>query len=332
MAVIEKENIWRDRSVLVTGGAGFIGSWLAYALLQRGARVIILDKKEGIPRLGELGEKLKSEAIYFSGDVRDGALFSQLFEKHNVKTVFHLAAEALVGRAHENPTEALDTNVRGTWTVLEACRQKNPQAEIIIASSDKAYGTHAELPYREDFPLLGENPYDCSKSAADRIATMYAKIYGLHLAITRCGNVYGGGDLNFSRLIPDTIRALFLKIPPEIRSDGLFRRDYIHVSDIVAAYIRTAEAIMNKEIDPGDAFNFGTATPRTAIEVVQNISALMGVSIEPVILATAHYEIRDQYLDSEKAYRILGWRARRSFEEGMEETIDWYRKFFKISS
>jgi len=202
----------------------------------------------------------------------------------------------------------------------------------VIASSDKAYGAHETLPYREDFPLVGRNPYDCTKSCADLVAQSYAATYGSRVGITRCGNVYGGGDLNFSRLIPDTIRALFLKIPPEIRSDGLFRRDYVHVSDIIAAYIRTAEAIINKEIKPGDAFNFGTATPRMAIEVVQNISSLMGVSIEPVILATASYEIRDQYLDPEKAYRILGWRARYSFAEGIEETIDWYRKFFKISS
>jgi CDP-glucose 4,6-dehydratase len=254
-------------------------------------------------------------------------LIHRLFEKYKFQTIFHLAAEAIVGRAYENPAEALDTNVRGTWNVLEVCRRKNPEAEVIIASSDKAYGTHAKLPYREDFPLLGENPYDCSKSAADRIALMYAKTYGTNLAITRCGNVYGGGDLNFSRLVPDAIRSLFSNKSPEIRSDGLFIRDYVHVSDIVGAYIRTAEALIKKEIQAGEAFNFGTNSPRTALEVVQSITTLMGHEIHPVILATARYEIRDQYLDSTKAREILGWAPAVGFENGLRDTIDWYSNY-----
>lgn len=314
--------------MLITGGAGFIGSWLSLALFRNGARVVILDKKKGLPLSGEPWKTLKAGITYISGDVRKPQLLLRLFKKYKPQTVFHLAAEAIVGRAYENPAEALDTNVRGTWNLLEICRKKSPKAEIIIASSDKAYGAHPELPYREDFPLLGENPYDCSKSAADRVAQMYAKSYGVRLAITRCGNVYGGGDLNFSRLVPDVTRALFFNKRPEIRSDGLYRRDYVHVLDIVGAYIRTAEALTKNEIQPGDAFNFGTNTPRTALEVVQNITALMGREINPVILATASYEIRDQYLDSAKAREILDWTPAIEFEDGLRDTIDWYSNYF----
>lgn len=328
MANIKNRNVWKGRVVLVTGGAGFIGSWLSLALFKNGARVVILDKKKSFPLSGEPWKTLKAGITYVSGDVREPQLLLRLFKKYKPQTIFHLAAEAIVGRAYENPAEALDTNVRGTWNLLEICRKKSPKAEIIIASSDKAYGSHTELPYREDFPLLGENPYDCSKSAADRVAQMYAKSYGVRLAITRCGNVYGGGDLNFSRLIPDSIRSLFFNKNPEIRSDGLYRRDYVHVSDIASAYIRTAEALIGKKIQAGDAFNFGTNTPRTALEVVQSITALMGREIHPVILATARYEIRDQYLDSAKARETLGWAPVVEFQDGLRSTVNWYSNYF----
>lgn len=331
MGNIERTTPWKERAILVTGGAGFIGSWLSLALLKKGARVIILDKKEKLPSLGSHDRELNS-AFYIYGNVCDSELLSRVFEEHKIQTVFHLAAEAIVGRAYENPVEALETNVRGTWTLLEASRQKNPGAEIVIASSDKAYGAHAKLPYREDFALLGENPYDCSKSAADRIAYMYAQSYGLNLAITRCGNVYGGGDFNFSRLVPDVIRSLVLKKPPEIRSDGKFRRDYVHVSDIVHAYIRTAEALIQKEIQAGDAFNFGTSTPRTALEVVVDIADLMQSELRPVILATARYEIKDQYLDSGKARQVLGWAPIVEFSDGLRDTIDWYSNYFLVEN
>ena len=323
-----KKNVWNNRSVLVTGGAGFIGSWLSWALFKSGAHVVILDKKKSFPLSGEPWEALKAGVTYISGDIRESQLLLRLFRKYKPQTVFHLAAEAIVGRAYKNPAKALDTNVRGTWTVLEVCRKTSPEVVVVMASSDKAYGSHAKLPYREDFPLLGENPYDCSKSVADRVAQMYAKSFGVRLAVTRCGNVYGGGDLNFSRLVPETIRAIFLKRNPKIRSDGLYRRDYVHVSDIVGAYVRTAEALIKNEIQPGDAFNFGTNTPRTALEVIKKLIELTGSKKSPIILATARYEIRDQYLDSTKARKTLGWTPVVQFEDGLRSTINWYSKYF----
>jgi len=322
------ENLWKDRPVLVTGGVGFIGSHLAHALLRLGARVTILDKKEEVPALGGLWDELRSRAYYHSGDVREGVLVGALLKKHRIQTIFHLAAEAIVGRAHESPEEALDTNVRGTWNVLEQCRLYAPHAEIVVASSDKAYGVHKNLPYREDFPLLGGNPYDCSKSAADRIAEMYAKTYGVKAVITRCGNVYGGGDLNFSRLIPDMIRSFFFHMRPEIRSDGLYRRDYVHVADIVRAYLKSAEALIGGKIAAGEAFNFGTETPRTALEVATRIGTLMEAGVPPAVLASARYEIRDQYLDSQKARSILKWSPCVDFDEGLAHTIRWYSEYF----
>lgn len=317
---------WNGRPVLVTGGAGFIGSWLSRQLLELGARVYILDIKESLPRIGTPYHDL-DRAVYVSGDVCDQKLVAELLRKENIRTIFHLAAEAIVGEAYKNPARAFRTNVQGTVAVLEAARVVNPEVEIVIASSDKAYGQHETLPYREDFPLIGRNPYDCTKSCADLAAQSYAATYGSRVGITRCGNVYGGGDLNFSRLIPDSIRSLFLNKSPEIRSDGLYKRDYVHVSDIVKAYIRTAEALIGKKIQAGDAFNFGTNTPRTALGVVQNITAFMGREINPVILATASYEIKDQYLDSAKAREILDWTPTVEFEDGLRDTIDWYSRY-----
>ena len=309
-----------EKPVLVTGGAGFIGSWLSQELLRLGARVSILDIKEKPP---------KSEADYIQGDVRDQALVKSILQEKNIRTIFHLAAQAIVGEALKDPAEALDRNVKGTWNLLESVRLLKNDCNVIVASSDKAYGSHPVLPYKEDFALLGENPYDCSKSCADRIAQMYAKIYKLPVAITRCGNVYGGGDLNFSRLIPDTIRSVFYDKPPQIRSDGLYQRDYVFIKDIVSAYLCVAEALNKKNLG-GEAFNFGNNKPLKAIEVVNNIIAYMGKPhLKPVILATAQYEIKDQYLDAGKAMKMFGWTPRFSFEQGIGETIGWYETFFK---
>ena len=319
---------WSNHPVLVTGGAGFIGSWLADGLIEAGADVYILDKKKNLPRAHGHYELVNSKGTYIHGDVRDAKKLESILREHNIKTVFHLAAEAIVGNALLNPSEALDTNIRGTWTLLEAVRQTNPRIEVVVASSDKAYGAHKNLPYTEDFPLIGKNPYDASKSAADVVAQMYMHTYDMPISIIRCGNVYGGGDFSFSRLIPDTIRSLSQGKPPVIRSDGLYRRDYVHVSDIVRAYLSAGEALIKKEA-PNSIFNFGTGAPERALDVVSTVTRLMGMALAPVVLDEARYEIRDQYLDSARAREMLGWSPRIGLEEGLGDTIAWYREYFK---
>jgi len=320
-------SFWRGRSVMITGGAGFIGSWLAYHLLRAGALVIVLDLKSSMHYLGGEAQSLINGVVFHQGTVCDRSLLDSLIKKNNVQTIFHLAAQAIVGEALKDPVEALESNVQGTWTVLEAVRQSGRKVEVVVASSDKAYGTHDILPYHEDFALQGVNPYDASKSCADLVATMYAKTYQMPLVITRCGNVYGGGDDNWSRLIPDTIRRLVHNQAPELRSDGRSRRDYVYIDDVVAAYCQVAEAIGPKNLQ-GEAFNFGNNEPKQALEVVQTLLALMGSKSEVRILATATHEIKDQYLDARKAKEILGWSASVDLQEGLNRTIAWYRIFF----
>ena len=323
-----KKYFWQGRPVLVTGGAGFIGAHLTDALIGLGTDVYVLDKKESIPEAGGHYDTIRKSAKYFCGDIRDGELLKKIFSKRKILTVFHLAAEAIVGRALENPADALDTNIRGTWTLLDAIRQVNPKIEVVIASSDKAYGDHEVLPYTEDFSLKGKNPYDCSKSCTDLVAQMYANTYGLPIWVTRCGNVYGGGDLNFSRLIPDTIRSLHRGKRPEIRSDGEYKRDYIFVSDIVSAYILSAEALSDGRAK-SEVFNFGPGAPERALDVVSKISGIMAVSLEPVIQSSVKYEIKDQYLDAAKARKVLGWEPRIGLGDGLTHTVEWYRKYFE---
>ncbi|MEK7082289.1 MAG: GDP-mannose 4,6-dehydratase [Patescibacteria group bacterium] len=324
----ESKGFWKNRAVLITGGDGFVGSRLGHALMEQGSRVFLLGSKERLPELDPASRALVSRSTYVCGDIRDRALMEQMLAGHRIQTVFHLAAKAIVGEALGDPTEALDINVRGTWTVLEAARSAAKDAEIVVASSDKAYGSHRNLPYQEDYPLQGRNPYDCSKSCADLVAQMYAETYGLNIAITRCANIYGGGDVHFSRLIPDTIRSIHYGKSPVIRSDGLFRRDYVYIADIVSAYRATAEWLGGKNQKKGEAFNFGTNASHEARDVVEKISRLMRSSLPPVILAEARYEIRDQYLNAEKARTALGWSPRFTLDEGLKETVSWYQDFF----
>lgn len=323
----DDKNFWSGRPVLVTGGAGFIGAHLTNALVGLGADLYILDKKERIPAAGGHYDNIRNSAKYFCGDICDKETLKNIFSQNKISTIFHLAAEAIVGKALANPADALDTNIKGTWTLLDAVREVNPRIEVVIASSDKAYGDHEVLPYTEEFSLKGRNPYDCSKSCTDLVAQMYANTYGLPICVTRCGNVYGGGDLNFSRLIPDTIRSLHSGRRPEIRSDGMYRRDYNFVGDIVSAYILSAEELSEGK-SRNEVFNFGTGAPERAIDVVSKISGIMNTSLEPIILASAKYEIKDQYLDASKAKKVLGWQPRVALEDGLKETISWYRDFF----
>lgn len=326
----KNKGVWRNRSVLVTGGAGFIGSWLSHDLLQQGAKVTIVDLKKALPYLGKRENAILTQSTFIRGDVRDGTLLTSLYKKYKIQTVFHLAAEAIVRKAFQNPIQTLDTNVRGTWEVLETFRKVyGGKGQVVVASSDKAYGSHKSLPYKENFALLGENPYDCSKACADRIAQMYAKVYGVPVCITRCGNVFGGGDMNFSRLIPGSIRSFFFEKSFKIRSDGLFKRDYIYIKDIVSAYMYTAEAMIDGDV-LSEVFNFGNNSPIEVADVVKFIAQEMrSEHTKLIILSAARYEIKDQYLDSTKAMNMLGWNPQYSFAEGIKKTVRWYRDFFQ---
>lgn len=320
---------WENKRVLVTGGAGFVGSWLSYDLAARGANVVILDIKSALPSLGEQCDPVLKKTTLVTGDVRDAALLHTLFVQHSFDTVFHLAAHALVGEVIARPDEALDINIMGTVRVLEEARHRSG-VRVVVASSDKAYGIHTELPYKEDFALRGENhPYDCSKSCADQIARMYAGVYNLPVVVLRCGNIYGGGDLNFSRIIPGTIQAMLENKPIEIRSDGLFLRDYIYIKDAVYAYLSCAEHLACGEIS-GSAFNFGHNKPLRVLEVVNIILELMNKTyLKPIILNQTKNEIPHQYLDATKSKEILGWEPAYAIEDGLRETAEWYTMYFQ---
>lgn len=262
------------------------------------------------------------------GELEDYFLVNRTLAEYEVEAVFHLAAQAIVGVANRSPLSTFESNIRGTWHVLEACRQNPGVRRVVLASSDKAYGNHEELPYHEGLPLQGRHPYDVSKSCADLLASAYHHTYGLPVAITRCGNLFGGGDLNFNRIVPGTIRSALRDERPVIRSDGSPLRDYIYVQDAVDAYLLLARALDRSDLH-GHAFNFGTARPLSVLEITRKILELMGrTDLEAVVLNEASGEIRDQYLSSEKARRLLGWTPVASLDQGLLQTIDWYRRSF----
>ncbi len=323
-----RRDFWEKRTVLVTGFEGFLGSNLTKSLLDKGAKVIGLDiktsRKETIFCAGDY-----RKITVYKGSVASRKLLKYIFNKHRIEAVFHLADEAIVGRSHSNPLSAFESNIAGTWEVLEAARLDGNVRAVVAASSDKAYGEHKSLPYREDASLIANHPYDVSKSCADLIANTYAHTYGLAVAITRCGNIYGPGDFNFSRLIPDAMRCLFYNRTLKIRSDGKFVRDYVYVDDIVDGYLRIAELLMKKKI-PGEAFNLSDESPFTVMEVLKKISDLdlSGNKLKYEIMNTAKYEIRKQYLSSAKARRMLGWKPKHSIAEGLKKTAAWYLAYF----
>ncbi len=325
-------HFWKGRSVFITGARGLLGSWLTRDLLQKGAHIVALVR-DWVPESALLSSADVKNITVVRGDVCDGSLLTRALCEYEIETVFHLAAQAIVGTARANPKSTFDINVGGTVNLLEAARQAPRVKQILVASSDKAYGAHDRLPYNEDTPLRGKHPYDCSKTCADLIAQSYAWTYGLPIGITRCGNLYGGGDLNWNRLIPGTIRSVLEGSAPIIRSDGKFTRDYLYVEDGASAYVALAEALANGKAKPGEAFNFGHNQPVTVLEVVQKIIAAGGrTDLKPEILGQASDEIREQYLDSSRAYEILGWHPQSSFEEGLTRTLDWYRDFLKNSN
>lgn len=317
-------SFWSGRRVLVTGATGMVGSWLVKDLLAGGARVAALvldsDPQSELLRSGDL-ERLS----VFNGSLEDYGCIERALTTHETDTVFHLGAQTLVGSALRAPLATFETNIRGAYHVLEACRRlKVPR--LVVASSDKAYGEGRPRPYTEDMALEGRHPYDVSKSCADLLAQAYHVSYGLPVAVARCGNIYGGGDLNWSRIVPGTVRAFLRGERPVLRSDGKFVRDYLYVKDAAGAYMRLAERLSRKDVR-GQAFNFSAEQPMTVLSLVARVSRLMGCAhLKPRIEATAKAEIRTQRLSAAKARKTLGWRPRYSLEAGLDETIAWYRE------
>lgn len=319
---------WRDRAVFVTGGTGLLGSWLVAELVQRGARVTALVR-DWVPQSRLYTEDWDKRINVVRGCIEDLSVLERAINEYEIDTVFHLAAQTIVGVANREPLATFEANIKGTWNLLEACRRVGGVSRIVVASSDKAYGDQEVLPYDETTPLQGEHPYDVSKSCADLICRTYSVSYGLPVCVTRCGNFYGGGDLNFNRIVPDTIRSALRDKPVTIRSDGSYIRDYFYVRDGVLAYLHLAEQMDRKEIW-GEAFNFSNELQITVLELVRKILDLMGKSdLEPIILNQAKNEIIHQYLSAEKARKMLNWYPKYSLEEGLKETIEWYQDFGK---
>lgn len=323
-------DFWLDRPTFVTGATGFIGGWLVRRLLDAGADVVCLVR-DWVPQSVLIGERLIERIKVVRGDVRDQALLERALGEYEIDTVIHLAAQTIVGIANRNPISTFETNVAGTWALLEACRRSPLVKQIVVASSDKAYGEHEALPYDERAPLEGRHPYDVSKSCADLIAQAYAASYGLPVAVTRCGNFYGGGDLNWNRIVPGTIRSVLRGQRPVIRSDGQFVRDYFYAEDGAAANMTLAEALARRPELRGEAFNFSNEIQVTVLELAQRILSLMSSDLEPDVRNEAINEIRHQYLSAAKARQLLDWHPLFTLDEGLGRTINWYQDFFQAN-
>jgi CDP-glucose 4,6-dehydratase len=323
---MDRNKFWRGRAVLVTGCSGFLGSWLTQALVQGGAQVVGLIR-DWVPQ-SHLERSGTAERIRVArGTIEDYDLVHRVLNEYEVDTVFHLAALAPVQIASRAPLATFETNIKGSWVLFEAARNSPLVTRVLFASSDKAYGSQPELPYTEEMPLLARYPYDVSKACAEYLAMAYHHSYGLPVAVTRCANLYGGGDLNFNRLVPEVIRAALLGQRPVIRSNGLMRRDYLYVRDAVTAYLTLAEHLDDRALC-GEAFNFGVDAPMSVLEMTRLIISLSEHrDLEPVIQNRELKEIPDQYLCSDKAHRLLGWRPAYSVEQGLQETMAWYRDY-----
>ncbi len=319
---------WMDRPTFVTGGTGLLGGWLVKRLVATGADVVCLVR-DWVPQSEIARSGLIERVKTVRGDIRDEKLLERILGEYEIDSVLHLAAQTIVTIANRNPMSTFETNIAGTWNLLEACRRSPLVKSIVIASSDKAYGDQQRLPYDEATPLQGRHPYDVSKSAADLLAATYAVTYGLPITITRCGNFYGGGDLNWNRIVPGTIRSVLRGQRPVIRSDGSMVRDYFYVEDGAAAYMLLSEKTAELTAIQGQAFNFSYGQPMSVMGVTRCILSLMDSDLEPDIRNEASNEIDKQYLNSDKSRRMLGWSPLFSMEQGMQATIDWYRAFLR---
>jgi CDP-glucose 4,6-dehydratase len=321
-----KNDFWKHRNTFVTGASGLLGSWLVRSLIEKGANVTCLVR-DWVPKSKLLLSGDIDKVNVVRGGLEDYPTVLRAINEYETDTVFHLGAQTIVGTASRSVLSTFESNIKGTWNVLEACRVcAKVVRRVIVASSDKAYGAHENLPYTEEAPLKGRFPYDVSKSCTDLLAFSYFYSFGLPVGVTRCGNLFGGGDLNFNRIIPGTIRSAFLGEKPVIRSDGKFIRDYFYVQDAVEAYIHFAEQMERRNLQ-GEAFNFGNETPISVTDLVATILKLMErEDLEPVIRNEASNEIREQYLDCAKARERLEWKPIYSLEAGLQETIRWYRE------
>jgi CDP-glucose 4,6-dehydratase len=320
-------DFWKGRPALVTGATGLVGSWLVKRLSTAGADIVCLVR-DWVPQ----SELVRSGALdrvrTVRGDVSDMPLLERVLGEYEIDTVFHLAAQTIVGVANRNPISTFESNIRGTWALLEACRRSPLVRQIVVASSDKAYGDQEQLPYDERAPLQGRHPYDVSKSCADLIAQSYAHTYGLPVTVTRCGNFFGGGDLNWNRIIPGTIRSVIEGKRPVLRSDGSYVRDYFYVEDGAAAYMLLAEKVAGNADLRGESFNFSNENPVTVLQIVERILALMHSDLKPDIRGEAANEIHSQYLSARKARELLGWEPLFSLDDALDATIAWYQEFF----
>jgi len=326
-----KREFWLDRSVLVTGATGLVGGWLVQRLVEAGADVVCLVR-DWTPQSELVRARLIEQVKVVRGDVCDQTLIERTLNEYEVRTVMHLAAQTIVTIANRNPVSTFESNIRGTWSLLEACRRVPTVKQIVTASSDKAYGEHETLPYVEEMSLKGLHPYDVSKACADLVAQSYAATYGLPIAITRCGNFYGGGDLNWNRIVPGTIRAVLRGERPLIRSDGQSVRDYFYVEDGAIIYMLLAEQLAARPELAGRAFNFSNEIQVSVLEIVERILLLMKSELRPEILNEAAHEIAHQYLSAERARQVLDWKPQFTLEEGLARTIKWYEAFLKASS
>lgn len=316
---------WSKHTVLVTGAGGFAASWICKALVEAGATVVgIVRDSPGEQQLVRHGVRNRMAIVH--GSIVDYAVVERALNEYEVDTCLHLAAQAIVGAANRSPLSTFESNIKGTWNVLEACRTVNTVQSVVVASSDKAYGDQPVLPYTEDTPLNGVYPYDASKVCTDVLTRSYAVTYGLPAAITRCANIYGGGDTNWSRIVPGTMRSLYLNENPIIRSDGTPERDYLYIEDLVDAYLLLAQRAGEEGIR-GTAFNFGSGTPVSALTLVTQITAASGRSLQPVIKGQAKGEIDRQYLDSTRAHKVLGWTPRHTLDEGLAKSWAWYQEY-----
>ncbi|HEY8186679.1 MAG TPA: GDP-mannose 4,6-dehydratase [Pyrinomonadaceae bacterium] len=322
-------SFWLDRPTFVTGATGLIGGSLVQRLVDAGADLVCLVR-DWVPQSPLVSGGLLEKVKVVRGDVNDQELMERALGEYEVETVIHLAAQTIVGIANRNPISTFETNIRGTWSLLEACRRSPTVRQIVVASSDKAYGDHENLPYTEDAPLQGHHPYDVSKSCADLLTQAYGVTYGLPVAITRCGNFYGGGDLNWNRIVPGTIRSVLRGQRPVIRSDGKYIRDYFYAEDGAAANMILAEKLAENPDLRGQAFNFSNEVQVTVLELVEKILQMMNSTLTPDVRNQATNEIRHQYLSAEKSRRVLGWRPLFTLDEGLRPTIDWYKDFLGV--